>query len=145
MNSTHPYLRQILGTKYNWIEERVHNSAIQSGYGHLSPALTRLFGHMRQKPVSISDLSRKLSISRQAVHKLLIEAKDLGYVDFIDDVSDKRLKLVIFTDKGLIMSKSAIHDLKAIEKELCQTLGEEDFNHLKRILTKKWTTHEDNK
>lgn len=138
MEITHPYLRQLLSLKYDWIEDKVHGSAITAGYGHLSPALTRLFGHMRQKPVSISDLARKLSISRQAVHKLLTEAKELGYVDLVDDKSDKRIKLVVFTEKGLVMYKSAIDDLKEIEKKLCESLGPEDFMHLKRILAKDW-------
>lgn len=140
MNFSHPYLRQLLGLKYDWIENQIHDSAVKAGYGHLTPALTRLFGHMRQKPVSISDLARKMVISRQAVHKLLMEAKELGYVELIDDEKNKRIKLVIFTEKGKIMSKSAISDLASLEQQLSQLLGEEDFMHLKRILAKDWNT-----
>lgn len=135
-----PYLRQLLASKYNWIETKVHESTELAGYGHLTPALTRLFGHIRKKPISISDLARKMMISRQAVHKLLIEAQEMGYVELLDNEYDKRIKLVKFTENGLEMSKTCINDLAMIESNLISVLGEEDFNHLKRILTKDWNT-----
>lgn len=133
-----PYLRQLLALRYDWIETTLHEYAKQNGYGHLSPALTRLFGHIRKKPVSISDLARKMMISRQAVHKLLIEAKEMGYVELLDDDHDKRIKLVQFTQAGLEMAQTGIGDLVTIEKNLIEVLGKEDFQHLKRILSKDW-------
>lgn len=135
-----PYLRQLLALKYDWIETTLHEYAKQNGYSHLTPALTRLFGHIRKKPVSISDLARKMMISRQAVHKLLIEAKDMGYIELIDDAQDKRIKLVKFTSAGLEMAKTAIGDLEKIETKLIDVLGPEDFQHLKRILSKDWNS-----
>lgn len=138
MTISAPYLRQLLALQYDWIETTLHEYAKQNGYSHLTPALTRLFGHIRKKPVSISDLARKMMISRQAVHKLLIEAKEMGYVELIDDDHDKRIKLVQFTEAGLEMAQTAIGDLISIEKNLIAVLGEEDFQHLKRILSKDW-------
>lgn len=135
-----PYLRQLLALKYDWIETTLHEYAKQNGYGHLTPALTRLFGHIRKKPVSISDLARKMMISRQAVHKLLIEAKEMGYVELIDDDQDKRIKLVKFTPVGLEMAQTGNQDLVSIEKNLISVLGQDDFEHLKRILSKDWNT-----
>lgn len=145
MNGIPPYLRQLLSQKYDWIENRLHQMAQETGYGHLTPALTRLFGHIRKKPISISDLARRMMISRQAVHKLLIEAQDMGYVELLDDENDKRIKLVKFTAKGLEMSQTCINDLTQIEDSLIQTLGEEDFAHLKRILSKDWNQHDEKK
>ncbi len=145
MKISTPYLRQLLASKHNWIETKVHESTSLTDYGHLTPALTRLFGHIRKKPVSISDLARKMMISRQAVHKLLIEAKEMGYVELLDDDHDKRVKLVKFTESGLEMSKICINDLTTLEHNLISVLGEEDFNHLKRILTKDWDIQNEEK
>lgn len=140
-----PYLRQLLSQKYDWIENKLHQMTKMTGYGHLTPALTRLFGHIRKKPISVSDLARRMMISRQAVHKLLIEAQDMGYVELIDDEHDKRIKLVQFTPSGLEMSQTCINDLIKIEQELTQILGAEDFSHLKRILTQDWNKQDDKK
>lgn len=140
-----PYLRQLLAQKYDWIESKLHQAAQDAGYGQLTPALTRLFGYIRKKPISISDLARKMMISRQAVHKLLIEAQTMGYVELLNDPQDKRIKLVKFTDQGLAMSQCCENDLHNIELTLARVLGDEDLADLKRILNKNWDVSDENK
>ena len=77
-------------------------NAEMRGYADITPAMSRLFAYLAGKPIAISDLARKLSVSRQAVHKLALEASRLGYVEFMPSSDDARLKLLKFTAKGQV-------------------------------------------
>ncbi len=131
-------LRYRLLIRSEWFEARVVEAATRHGYGFVTPAMNRMFAHMRHQPVSISELARQLAISRQAVHQTVAEAQRRGIVELIDDPDDRRLKRVRFTEKGLDMSRSAAHAIREIEAELEQRLGAKDMAALQRILGREW-------
>ena len=137
-----PYLRALLMRRSGWMEARVLAAASRNGYGAVTPAMNRMFGHMRKRPVGLSDLARQLGISRQAVHELARQAQALGLVELIASGSDARVKLLRFTEAGWAMSASAARELQAIERELAQCIGEEDLRTLRRILAKAWSAEE---
>jgi DNA-binding MarR family transcriptional regulator len=131
-------LRHLLMTRSDWFEERVLQEAEKHGYGFVTPSMNRLFAHMRHRPMSISELARQLGISRQAVHQTLGEAMRHGLVELLDSESDKRIKLVRFSDKGLQMSAIAAKSIARIEKQLEARIGKEDMEALRRILDCGW-------
>lgn len=131
-------LRYLLMMRSEWFEERVVQAATAHGYGFVTPAMNRIFAHMRHQPVSISELARQLVISRQAVHQTVAEAQRRGIVELTDDPADRRLKMVRFTEKGMEMSRSAAQAIRDIEDELERQLGARDLAALKRILGKEW-------
>jgi DNA-binding MarR family transcriptional regulator len=131
-------LRHLLMTRSDWFEERVLQEAEKHGYGFVTPSMNRLFAHMRHRPMSISELARQLGISRQAVYQTLGEAMRHGLVELLDSESDKRIKLVRFSDKGLQMSAIAAKSIARIEKQLEARIGKEDMEALRRILDCGW-------
>lgn len=133
-----PYLRTLLRARTDWIEQRMLEGAARNGYGHLTPAMVRLFGHMSGRPLGISTLARRLAVSKQAVHQLATEGARLGLLEFVPSEQDGRVKLVRFTEKGWAMSDSASAELQRIEDELAATLGREDMAALRRILARPW-------
>jgi DNA-binding MarR family transcriptional regulator len=137
-----PYLRTLLLRRSEWMESRVLEAAGRNGYGAVTPAMNRLFGHMRSKPVGISDLARQLGVSRQAVHEVVRQAEELGLVELVSSDEDARVKLVRFTKAGWAMSDSAARELQAIERELADLIGERDLETLRRILGRAWSEDE---
>jgi DNA-binding MarR family transcriptional regulator len=131
-------LRQLLLKRSNWLEERILRSAPRFGYGFVTPAMHRLFTHMPRKPVSMSELARRLAVSRQAVHQTVAEACRRGILELVEDPSDARVRKVRFTDKGLTMVRTASQSVKSIEAELERRLGPRDFAALRRILARDW-------
>lgn len=132
------YLRKLLALRYEWMEARVYAGADKAGYGFLTPAMMRMFGQMGSSPVSISELARRLSVSRQAVHKMVNEAASHGLVEVLDNPDDGRVKLVVYSNRGREMAAAARAELEAIEAELAEKLREKDLQELKRILAKAW-------
>ncbi|NMG17217.1 MarR family winged helix-turn-helix transcriptional regulator [Aromatoleum bremense] len=131
-------LRQLLLMRSEWFEERVFSGAATKGYGFVTPAMVRLFAHMGRRPVSIPELARRLSISRQAVHVTIHEAMRHGVVEFEECAFDKRMKLVKFSDAGLRMLAVAESTMDSVQQELEARIGKKDVESLRRILEKTW-------
>jgi DNA-binding MarR family transcriptional regulator len=132
------YLRNLLVQRFNWIEERVFKTARVHGYDQITPAMSRLFGNMVGGPAGLSDLSRRMGISRQAVHKLASEAAKLGLVRLVPSPDDARVVLVQFTDEGWKMSASATMAFEKLEAQLAKQLGKKNLAELKRLLELPW-------
>lgn len=131
-------LRRLLLQRSDWMEDRVLRAAPRFGYAFVTPAMHRLFTHMSAKPQSISELARRLAVSRQAVHQTVGEACRRGIVELVEDPADARVRMVRFTAKGITMVKSASQAVRSIEAELEQRLGARDLAALRRILAKEW-------
>ncbi len=131
-------LRQLLLKRSNWFEERMVEAAPQYGYTFVTPAMNRLFAHMPRKPVSISELARRLAVSRQAAHQTAAEACRRGILELVEDPGDARVRMVKFTAAGLAMVRNATRASSRIESDLRRSLGEHDFEALQRILEKDW-------
>jgi DNA-binding MarR family transcriptional regulator len=139
MGTNKPYLRRLLLNRSDWMEQRLYANAELNGYGDVTAAMSRLFAHLAGRPVGLSELARRLTVTRQAVHKLASEAARLGYVEFIDCEKDARVKLLGFTQKGWDMAESAEAELDAIEADLARQIGAEQLAALKAILSSPWS------
>ena len=131
-------LRQLLLQRSRWFEDRVLAAAPRYGYDFVTPAMHRLFAHMPSNPVSISELARRLAVSRQAVHQTVAEAERRGIVELVEDPQDARLRNVRFTAKGMKMVRAATQAVRGIETGLQRRLGPRDLAALRRILGREW-------
>jgi len=131
-------LRGLLLLRSDWFEDRVLQAAPRFGYRFVTPAMHRLFAHMSTSPVGISELARRLAVSRQAVHQTVGEACRRGIVELVDDPLDARVRNVRFTAKGMHMVRSARQVVRRIEAELERQLGARDVAALRRILGRQW-------
>ncbi|WP_431777868.1 MarR family winged helix-turn-helix transcriptional regulator [Ottowia caeni] len=138
MTSHKNLLRHLLMARSSWMEEQVTAAASLHGYPYVTTAMNRLFAHLGGRPIGLSELARRLSVSRQAVHKLASEAEKLGLVEFVPDESDKRVMLLRFTQKGWRMSESAAASFVKMEEELARHIGKENVEELRRILSLPW-------
>lgn len=137
-------LRQLLLHRSQWMEERLMERAEANGYGDITPAMSRLYAHLagQRNGVALSELARRLTISRQAVHKIAREGELAGYVQLISDEQDRRIKLLRFTPKGRAMAASAARELQSIEQRLVTELGADAVNELKHLLSSPWSAQE---
>lgn len=136
------YLRNLLLHRVDWMEERVLQKAKQHGYDQVTPAMSRMFGHMSSRPIPLSDLARGLGVSRQAVHRLATEATRLGLVEFVSCTDNARIVRLQFTQAGWAMSAQAAKDFEEIEVILRERLGPENLAELKRLLAIAWDESE---
>lgn len=113
-----------------------------NGYSGVTPAMNRLFGHMGGQPVGLSELARRMDVSRQAVHRLANEAARLGLVEFVVSPDDARVVRLQFTQAGWNMSATAAQTFDDIEQQLQLRMGAKNMNELKRLLALPWDDEE---
>lgn len=121
-----------------WLEQTMFERASANGYGHLTPALVRLFGHMGRRPVSTSEVARRMAVSKQAVHQLAGQAVQRGLVEMVPSESDRRVKLLQFTPKGWQMSDTAATELQRVEAGIAACIGRPALEELRRLLALPW-------
>ncbi len=131
-------LRVLLRSRLEWIEEHLIQNAEKNGYGYVTPSMARLYGYLGNAPVPMSELARRLKISRQAVHQLVNEGIHSGFLELLDSSKDKRIKMVQFSDKGQKMASVAIAEMNHAEEELKKHIGAENVIELRRILEMDW-------
>lgn len=131
-------LRYLLAQRSAWMEAQLYAGAEAEGYGYVTPAMSRMFGLMGREPMSLSELARRLIVSRQAVHQMASEAIRHGLVELVDSPTNRRIRLVRFTPKGAEMFACGTRTLERIERELVERLGADDVETLRRILAKDW-------
>ena len=137
------YLRNLLLKRSSWFEDKVLEKARLHGYDRITPAMSRMFGHMSGQPIGISELARRLGVSRQAVHKTASEAAELGLIEFVPDPNHARIVRLQFSQAGWAMSTQAAKNFDEIEDTLKARLGSRHLNQLKRLLAMAWDEADD--
>jgi DNA-binding MarR family transcriptional regulator len=127
-------LKQLLIASSDWFAQEVMKGVQQSPYDYLTPAQSRLLANMGGKPMSVSDLGRRMAISRQAVHKMVLELARRGILALQDDPSRRHGKLVVYTEKGRQLNRTGAQLIDKIEQTIATKIGAEELNTLKRLL-----------
>jgi DNA-binding MarR family transcriptional regulator len=89
----------------------------------LRPAHTSLLPHIDREGTRLTELARRLGVTKQAVGQLVGDLEQEGVVERADDPEDGRAKLVRFTDRGVKAMHHGLSVLRGIETELERRLG----------------------
>ncbi len=133
-----PTLRMLLMQKHELVYERAFAAASSYGYGFVTPAMARLFIQISSEPMSISELARRLAISRQSVHETVSAAARLGLVELVDDARNRRVRIVRFTSAGKQMSRTVLAVDLQVERAIAARIGAKNVRTLKQILSMMW-------
>ena len=91
---------------------------------------TNLFPHLNFEGVRITELARRLDISKQAISQTIAELELMDVVETIPDPSDGRARLARFTDKGKVAILQGLSVLRDIETEMERSIGASKFEAL---------------
>ena len=133
-----PTLRVLLMRRHEWLYERGMASASENGYGFVTPAMARVFELIGQGPVSLSELARRLAISRQSLHETITAACSHGLVELVPDATNKRIRIARFTEAGKRMSRTVVRVDREMERQLARRIGADNVRALKDILAMAW-------
>ena len=114
--------------------ERVNRQGGSTLKIQLRPAHTSLFPHIDQQGTRLTELARRLGVTKQAVGQLVDDLEQLGVLERVDDPGDGRAKLVRFTRAGVEAIHHGLSVLRQIEQELEQVLGPRRMRQLHQAL-----------
>ncbi len=133
-----PNLKQLLLSRNDWFAQEIMNAVQKSEYAFITPAQSRLLALMGGKAMSLSDLARRLAISRQAVHKTVGELCRRGLLELQDDPQRRNTKLVFYTARGKELNRGGARIISQIETRLARKIGSTEVENLKRLLAENW-------
>lgn len=111
--------------------ERVNRHA---GRELVRPAHTKLLPHIDFDGVRLTELARRLGVTKQAVGQQVADLEALGVVELTPDPTDGRAKLVRYTPAGLDAMRSGLKVLAELEAELTAAVGAEQMKVVHQAL-----------
>ena len=88
--------------------------------------------------LSISDISRRISISRQGAQKVVNSLLEQGYVETVQVEGNSRDKYISLTAGGLEVCRRMLEIKQRIEQEIAAKIGTEQVKLLKQLLAEDW-------
>jgi DNA-binding MarR family transcriptional regulator len=131
-------LKQLLLKKSDWFAGEILEQIGRSRYPQITPAQSRLLAHMGGKPIGMSELARRLAISRQAVHRTVAELCRQDILQVMEDPERGNAKLVVYTEKGQTVNRAGAAMIDATEQKIADRIGADKLALLKELLDKSW-------
>ena len=107
----------------------------EMGFDGLRAAHTNLFPHIDMEGTRLTELAKRVGISKQAVGQLVDELEETGALERVPDPRDGRAKLIRFGQKGsepMLMRGLAV--LRALEDDMEAEIGASRMKQLHRAL-----------
>ena len=124
-------MAQLLFKCARLLNEQAVASLEQPGEGpRMRPAHTSLFPHVDLAGTRLTELARRLGISKQAVGQLVDELEQMKVLERVPDPSDGRAKLIRFTQAPNQSLLDGLAHLRRVEAELEAQIGSERMTAL---------------
>jgi len=111
---------------------RVRRGSRHTQFRH---AHTMLFPHIDLEGTRLTELARRVDISKQAVGQLVNELESHGLLERIPDPSDGRARLIRFSEKGRSSLLEGLKVLGELETEITRKIGKRRMKALHESLT----------
>lgn len=103
---------------------------------HIRSAHTALFPHLDLEGTRLTDLARRVGISKQAVAQLVDELEAMGFLERRPDPDDGRAKRIFFSSAGRGALFEGLDALDEVEAELAEAVGSRQMQTLHATLTR---------
>lgn len=133
-----PGLIDLLKQRHHEVQENVQKAWDEKNDLYISDSGWLIMACIYEEPLPISNVTRQMGITRQAIHKFIKSLSEKGLIDVYDMESNKKEKCVALTPFGKRCYIKRI-DLKTqIEDDIVRKLGDERIKTLKVILQSDW-------
>lgn len=117
---------------------QMDDARAQTEFAEVRPADIRVFAQLRGRTVKLSEIHREMGFSRQAAQQAIDRLVGHDMISVIYDPTSKRDKLVSITEKGQRWRTIAADQIRLIEAEIAEAIGEDAREilrgHLSRLV-----------
>lgn len=106
----------------------------RSGQEGLRVVHTRLFPHIDLEGTRLTELAKRLEVSKQAASQWVDELSAMGVLEKVADPSDGRARLIRFSQEGQTGLLAGLALLRDVEGELAQEFGVVEMEQLHGLL-----------
>lgn len=128
------YLLTGLLEAWMWFDDALQRSLNAS----FTSSQSILFLRVGEGVTRQSEIARRMRLSKQAVRNIASDLIDMGYLTLIDDPTDGRSKMLVFTPKGVRLAKRAQQVIFDLEDLLSTRLNADELGAFRRVLESDW-------
>jgi DNA-binding MarR family transcriptional regulator len=121
--------RLLLSGLINW-QDLLVVGLQEKGFRRFRASHMNLLRHIDLGGTRISEIAERARLSKQAVSQLVVSSEDEKLVKTIPDPSDRRAKIVTFTNLGRAVIDAERDIMVRIDAELKKVLGQAGFRQL---------------
>lgn len=129
---------RLLLDAFNWFDMSLLTSLKEQGWPDLSHSQSMVMAYLASDGIRISELARRLGVSRQAAQKSVKELERLKLVKTEIDPTNSSAKTVVLTDQGKANVTAALNTFSEIESQLSNRIGSADLVSMRKMLEKDW-------
>ena len=131
-------LAQLFMRAFYWADEGLQNALKKQGWPSITRAQSLVFVNISEGVTRPSEIASRVGVTRQAIHQTINEMVELGYLTLQADPTDRRAKVVVYTEKGKDVGGATVSALQEIESSLSNRIGTERVVALREALAQEW-------
>ncbi|MFI0975706.1 MarR family winged helix-turn-helix transcriptional regulator [Streptomyces sp. NPDC021093] len=129
---------QLLGDARRWFEEGLLVALEEAGVAPVSPAQLQLFAVLDENGTTVSELARRMGVTRQTAHQAVHGLIAAGLLEQLPDPASARQRLVRRTEEGERTHRRAEAVLARLEDRLAERIGRDAVGALRTALEMPW-------
>ncbi|MBM0124356.1 MarR family winged helix-turn-helix transcriptional regulator [Pimelobacter simplex] len=110
-------------------------NAHRAGYAEIAPAHNAVFATLPPEGARSADMAARAGITRQSMGEVVRDMVRLGILEMVPDPSDRRAKIVTYTDYGTKVAQAGMDHIVALDRTLRDELGD-DYDAARRVLAR---------
>ncbi len=134
----HRYIMSGLLAGWDWFDNSLQNLVKATGFKPLNKSQSMMILYVSAGVTRPTDIARKMRLSRQAIRHIANQLIDLGVLRADDDPEDGRSKILSPSNRSEQLRIHAHKSIRRLESILRDRLGADDYEMLKRILSREW-------
>ena len=94
-----------------------------NGYADLRPAHSQVFGAIPPEGARVGEMAAQAGITQQSMSELVDSLERLGYLERRPDPTDRRARIIVFTERGWEAVRAGIATVDRIEQDWARRIG----------------------
>ena len=129
---------RLLLVAFRWFDDSLLATLKKNGWPELSHSQSLVMAQLLINPIRISELARRIRVTRQAAQKSVSELNQLGLVETHVDPTNSSAKIVKLTDNGRQNVEAAVEAFAEIETELSKRISPVAVAQLREAMEADW-------
>lgn len=114
---------QLLRMPYDAYIGLLFEQLAQAGYVDVHPAHATIFQLLPVEGLRVTELAKRAQLTKQYLGRLVTELEALGYLERTSDLTDRRAKLILLSERGREITRVAEGIIANIEAAWAQRIG----------------------
>ena len=127
---------KLIGRLKKQSNEYIEDELVSRGFGHFKIGYMPLLMNIDPEGITNNELSKRASITKQAMSKIVNELVELKYITTKPHGEDGRSSIVFLTENGKKFVIGAKNCMMTLMDEYRLLLGKKEFEHLLDMLTR---------